>query len=148
MTAWQRRLRQWSRMTSKQKLADMEKEDRRRRKMLRAGLDTGCLRPRPPRGAHFKVVMDTAPVPVISAPRSLRLRTSFRAAAAELIIAETAPDASLGYPSASPRQLPKQHAEFPHRRERWSHLRQRFSGLVSAFPRGTAAAQPLYHEKP
>lgn len=32
----QRRISEWSRMTSKQKLADMEKEDRRRKKMLRA----------------------------------------------------------------------------------------------------------------
>lgn len=36
MTAAQRRLLQWSKMTSKQKLADMEAEDRRRKKMLRA----------------------------------------------------------------------------------------------------------------
>ncbi len=31
-TAAQRRLKAWSRMTSKQKLADMEKEDRRRKR--------------------------------------------------------------------------------------------------------------------
>lgn len=32
MIAAQRRLRRWSKMTSKQKLADMEKEDRRRKR--------------------------------------------------------------------------------------------------------------------
>jgi hypothetical protein len=31
MTAAQRRLKAWAKMTSKQKLADMEKEDRRRK---------------------------------------------------------------------------------------------------------------------
>lgn len=48
MTAAQRRLKAWAKMTSKQKLADMEKEDRRRKKMLRAGLDTSsCDLPDP-----------------------------------------------------------------------------------------------------
>ena len=37
MTAAQRRLKAWAKMTSKQKLADMEKEDRRRKKVLRVG---------------------------------------------------------------------------------------------------------------
>lgn len=35
MTAAQRRLMAWSKMTSKQKLADMEKEDKRRKGRLR-----------------------------------------------------------------------------------------------------------------
>lgn len=41
MTAARRRLRRWSRMTSKQKLADMEKEDHRRKNRAPTGCGSG-----------------------------------------------------------------------------------------------------------